>query len=284
MNNLDSPQNDFYQWTNKEWLNDPKNEIPPEYSTWGGFLKLYDDGLKNQIDLVKNLDSENKLACVWKESMKMFDYKTNTFDPILNELKMLKDNLPTFSIQNLSNYVAICKMNGFGGFFDIDKGPDLKNSDNIKLDIAPSGLSLPSRAFYFDEKFAKQRDLFKNHLENVYQIASSNGIELDKHFVKNVIDFEMMLGQITMKKDQARDYDKYYTNTNLTDFYNKIDQLNSHPDKQNNYLDRYNPQYVLVVPHYLPDKIRTFETNALVEEFVKLDERIFGGLWVNPSI
>ena len=74
-----SPKDDFYQWVNHEWLNDPKNEIPSEYSTWGGFMKLYDEGLKNQINLVSKLDSksesikERKISRIWKASMDRFD-------------------------------------------------------------------------------------------------------------------------------------------------------------------------------------------------------------------
>lgn len=37
-----SPGNDFYQYVNNAWLNDPVNQIPADYSSWGGFTKLYD--------------------------------------------------------------------------------------------------------------------------------------------------------------------------------------------------------------------------------------------------
>ena len=46
---------DFYMYVNEKWLNDPKNKIPDEYSSWGGFVKLLDDGLKKQINIVKNI-------------------------------------------------------------------------------------------------------------------------------------------------------------------------------------------------------------------------------------
>ena len=47
-NNL-SPNNDFYLYVNQKWLSDDKNKIPEDYSSWGGFTKLYDIGLQNQI-------------------------------------------------------------------------------------------------------------------------------------------------------------------------------------------------------------------------------------------
>ena len=41
--NLYAPQIDFYQYVNHVWLNDLKNAIPDDYSSWGGFTKLHDD-------------------------------------------------------------------------------------------------------------------------------------------------------------------------------------------------------------------------------------------------
>ena len=57
-----SPCNNFYQYVNKRWLEDPENQIPEEYPRWGGFIKLYDTGLKNQINLVKGLIDHNNLS------------------------------------------------------------------------------------------------------------------------------------------------------------------------------------------------------------------------------
>ena len=49
---------DFYLHVNKSWLDHPDNAIPDEYSQWGGFTKLHDEGLKKQIAMVKELKSK----------------------------------------------------------------------------------------------------------------------------------------------------------------------------------------------------------------------------------
>ncbi len=74
LSNLD-PGYDFYQYVNHEWLTSPINQIPEDYSSWGGFTKLYDDGLTNQIEIVKKLggyvnDGENK--CISQEEEKIY--------------------------------------------------------------------------------------------------------------------------------------------------------------------------------------------------------------------
>ena len=64
---------DFYLHVNKTWLDDPNNAIPDEYSQWGGFVKLHDDGLKKQIAMVKALkgkadatEEERKISAIWE--------------------------------------------------------------------------------------------------------------------------------------------------------------------------------------------------------------------------
>ena len=41
----------FYEYVNNKWLLDSNNKIPDDYSSWGGFTKLFDDGLMNQIKM-----------------------------------------------------------------------------------------------------------------------------------------------------------------------------------------------------------------------------------------
>lgn len=245
---------DFYDWVNHKWLNDPNNAIPNDYSRWGGFMKLHDDGLKKQIQLVKDIaltesknnnnHDENLISCVWNVSMNRFkkwnDSSTCSNDDyscILKGLERQQTLLGEYNPQNLAKYIGYAQMNGIRTFMTFDKECDFEDSNNVKLDVSGCGLSLPSRDYYFDEKFTEQRNHFKKHLQNVYDIMTNNGIELIDGFVENVFNFEMLLSMIKMKDEQSRDYDKYYTNTSLIEFYSCANQLNSHPDKENNYLD-----------------------------------------------
>ena len=109
-NNL-SPNNDFYLYVNQKWLSDDKNKIPEDYSSWGGFTKLYDIGLQNQIKIVKNLkhkisldsltETEKKIFAIWKASENRFNsWKENTCDcnPIINELNILDKHFNIFRV------------------------------------------------------------------------------------------------------------------------------------------------------------------------------------------
>jgi putative endopeptidase len=243
-------QDDFYNHVNKSWLD--SNQIPSEYSRWGGFTKLYDDGLKNQIELVKGLfdkesltTQEAKIAAIWKASnIRFTDWAggLGNCDPIHKELDMMDDifkindrsvsgdEADAVMINRIAEYLHYSQINGICNVFDFDKGSDLTNANNVVLDFSTSGLSLPGREYYIEDNFADKRELFKTHLENV-----SKMINLGDDFVSNVLETEHELAKYKMKQEQSRDYDKYYTNTTLTDLYTKINDLNSNESKEDNY-------------------------------------------------
>ena len=249
-----NPKTDFYLYVNQKWLDDPKNAIPSDYPKWGGFLQLYDTGLLNQIELVRSLrektdktDEEKKISAIWEASVKRFNsWKENTAttDPISRELEILDSylvpNIPISSnedlIHRVADYFHYTQINGIGNVFDFDKGSDLQVANNYVLDFSTTGLSLPSREYYLNENFAEKFKDFKQHLTNISQIInSSTGTSLDTDFVQNVIDFETEIAKNKMKEDQTRHYDEYYTGTTLTNLYQKINELNSLKEKQENF-------------------------------------------------
>ena len=257
-NNILSPGNNFYEFVNNAWLTNPLNKIPEDYSSWGGFTKLYDDGLSNQINIVKDLEDkysteeEKKIFSIWKASEKRFqswnDGSSNC-DPIISEMEIFNNHFNDFydvkcnKIMNeesyiscLSKYLYYTQINGISNVIDFDSGSDLKNVNNVVLDFSVGGLSLPSQEYYKSSDFSDKLSLFEKHLENV-KILLEDNIKLDKNFVKNVLEFENSIADFTMKPDQSREYDQYYTNTTLDNIYKEMNELNSLPRKQDNYDD-----------------------------------------------
>lgn len=250
----------FYSHVNASWLEDPKNQIPGEYSAWGGFTKLSDDGLKKQIYLVQNLrdktdktEEEMKIVAIWEASMELFNNWRNVvtpcdnstqFLPISKELEILDEYLkPNKSYENeedlaicIAEYLHYSQINGITNVFDFDSGSDFKNPNNVVLDITMSGISLPGREYYTDVNFAEKREMFKQHLVKVAEIINAHcSTILDNNFVNNVLAFEHELATYKMKSEQTREYDKYYTNTTLTNLHKNINELASLETKQYNY-------------------------------------------------
>jgi len=245
------PHEDFYLHVNKKWLEDAENTIPSEYSSWGGFVKLHDEGLKKQIAMVKELktketktEEEVKINAIWQASIELFDRWENgggDYHSIKCEMDILdsffKPETPVADDEDIVNrlqYLHYSKMNGIRNVLDFDKGSDLTNANNVLLDISTCGLSLPDRDYYTEEKFASKRDMFRTHLENIVRLIGSD-CSLDENFVENVLSFELELAKYTMKSDQRRRYDEYYTNTTLDKLYTEINDLRSLAAKEQNY-------------------------------------------------
>ncbi len=254
-----SPRDDFYKHVNQAWLSAPENQIPTEYSQWGGFTKLHDEGLKKQIQLVKDLqaktdrnEEEEKIYAIWKAScdrFTMWQRGEGPFTPLSSEFQQMEDILDLKTpfaddedfAKRIATYIHYTQVNGIRNVIDFDKGSDLKNVNNVVLDFSVCGLSLPSREYYFDDNFSKKRELFKTHLENVVKLVEKNDkencIKMSNTFVQDVIDFEKELASYMMKRAQSREYDRYYTNSTLSGLYDDINNLNSLPDKELNYDD-----------------------------------------------
>ena len=240
-----APGINFYQYVNHAWLSNSMNQIPLDYSSWGGFTKLYDEGLTNQIDIVKNLENkcvseeQDKIFAIWKASEKRFQAwndKTSNCDPIMEELKTLDGHFNDDQyIQNLAKYLHYGQINGISNVLDFDSGSDLKNVNNVVLDFSISGLSLPSQEYYKSSDFSDKLVMYKNHLTNIKNLLEPFSIKLDEHFEDHVLDFETKIADFTMKPDQGREYDQYYTNTTLDDVYKNVNELHSLSKKQENY-------------------------------------------------
>ena len=249
-----SANNDFYQYVNDEWLSHFSHQIPDDYSSWGGFTKLHDDGLRNQINIVKGLENnrdteeKKKINAIWKASEDRFSSwrkGTSDYKPIIQELNILDKHFETFSdgktihsrnyISCLSKYLHYTQINGISNVIDFDTGSDLKNVNNVVLDFSVGGLSLPSPEYYKSDKFEDKRQLFKDHLTKIKNILEDSYVSLNSGFVDNVLEFEHMIADFTMAPDQSREYGKYYTNTTLDEIYKNMNDLNSLPRKQENY-------------------------------------------------
>ena len=243
----------FYHWVNKKWLQDKSVVIPPDYPRWGSFIRLADEALKNQISLVQEIvekrkqggevsADELKIGLIWEKSLGRFEAweKGNgDFAPIVEEMESFQRILDDESnfLSSLADYFSRCQELGISYPFEFDKGSNLENSECIILDVGPSGLSLPSRAHYFEEKYDKERGWFKEHLHKVYNLVDSRnpGI-VGADFAERVVRFETKLAAISMKQAQRRSYDKYYTLTTIEAVVEDINELKHLDEKEANYV------------------------------------------------
>jgi len=241
-------KDDFYMWQNASWMKN--NPIPDEYSTWGSFMTLRDESLKAQISLLEELKkkkvkdhNETLLARIYDSNMSLlrgWDEGKGNYNPIKKELENLDAfvdfNEPHHSfLSKLAEYGAYCGVSGVGFVINFDKGEDLTDSQNIKLDVAGGSTSLPDRDYYFEDAFKKERCQFLDHLQNLVTLMETQNIKLESNFVNKVLSFETKLAKMSMKNDQARLYDEYFNKTDLNKFWDNINDMKFVAAKLNNF-------------------------------------------------
>lgn len=244
----------FYLHVNERWLNDPVNAIPEEYGSWGGFVQLADQNQNDQIAMIDELSAQNfddldadqkKIVSIWHASnrrFEMWDSGKYDIEPIRDQFHILecllnKDQVsdPSTYAGNLAKYFYHTQIDGLDNLMNIDRGSSPLNSDHVMMDIAPSGLSLPSREYYIDDLHKDLRVQYIDHLNDVVDIMRTMGIELNDRFAQNVIEFEKKIAHIRMKKEHARRHDEYLTIIPLEGMYDRLDGLKYLPEKKEQY-------------------------------------------------
>lgn len=249
-----SPQNNFFLYVNGDWLKDESIKIPEEYPIWGSFQMLRDESLKAQIEIMKEVaakyqgdkrslsDEEKCLAQVYLKSLARFEqWSTGKGDYSMLSLEL--DQLATSITgtgeefrSNLAQYFAKSERMQISSPVSFFVMPNLKDSGNNILQVGKGGLSLPSRDYYFEANFQKQREMFLDHLQKVETLLKSDeSIKLGENFAAAVMRFEKKLAQINMTSAQSRKYDLYFTLTTIDGLATGINTHNHLAEKDDLY-------------------------------------------------
>jgi putative endopeptidase len=169
-----SPGADFarYAWGN--WKNN--NPVPADKARWGSFNELdqYNQkGLKGILETAAARPHEpgsveQKVGDFFASAMDTAAIDAAGLKPVETDLAQVA---AIQSMTDLAKTLAAMHNAGMGGFFVVLVDADQKNSSLNILQAGQGGLSLPSRDYYFDEKFAKQREAFLAHVTKIFTLA-----------------------------------------------------------------------------------------------------------------
>ena len=169
-----SPGTDFarYAWGN--WRE--THPIPADKARWHSFneLDLYNKtGLKGILETVSAKSHEpgsieQKVGDFYASAMDTVAIDAAGTKPIATDLAQVA---AIKSMDDLAKTLAVLHNQGVSGLFFVRVGADDKNSSMNILQAGQSGLSLPSRDYYFDEKFEQTRAAFVEHVTKMFTLA-----------------------------------------------------------------------------------------------------------------
>jgi len=253
-------------------------DLPLPHSSWGSFIQLHDKSLKTQVTLCEELaekysnEDEKKVAVVWNACMAKFkewDDGKGDLEMLTSELAVLAavpSESPAAWSEGLATYFVKCALSGVSIPINFDKGANLSDSENIVLDLGGGSGSLPSRDYYTEELFAEQRGQFLAHLGRIKDMFS-----LEEDFPERVMRFETKLAQISMKSDQSRQYDQYFTVTTMEGFLAGVNDMKSLAEKGENYkanvvAEEDPDKAVLTEPEFQVDEQHAAEIKSFMEK------------------
>jgi putative endopeptidase len=202
------PGEDFYKFVNSGWMKN--NPIPDEYSRYSAFddvAKLVEKQLKELLDKSMSKESEagsvdQKIGDFFRSGMDTERIEKEGYKPLDFIFEKI-NNLE--SAENMAELFSFLHSSFISTPFFIFPGQDIKNSDNVIVQISQSGLGLPDRDYYLEEtERAKEiREAYKTHLNNMFQLFGYN--EGDAATASEIIlKIETRMAQASMSRLEMR--------------------------------------------------------------------------------
>lgn len=168
------PRVDFVTFASGGWYG--RARIPDDKSRWGGFDELRERNWQQLRALVE--DAAATPGDAGSVRQKVGDLYASAIDlPAINE-RGLKPIAPTLAaidaapdVEALIALAAELHLKVGNPFFGASYHPDAKQSDRYAFHLSQGGMSLPSKEYYFSEKFARERWEFVGHIAKMLELS-----------------------------------------------------------------------------------------------------------------
>lgn len=212
------PGDDFFKYVNGKWA--ATTQIPPDKTSYGAFLVLRDlsEAREHAIldkwaadKTLKPGSDEAKVAIIYRTfldeaSAEKLDAKP--IQPYLDAIKEVKTSEDMARLMGKSEGTYGSSL--FGTFISDDQ----KNPDKYTLYLSQSGLGLPDREFYLQDKFKAQKDRYQKYVADMLKLA---GWDNPEKSAADVVAMETAIAEAHWTRAENRNRDKTYNPTTLAD-------------------------------------------------------------------
>ena len=205
---------DFFQYANGTWLK--STEIPASESRWGTFNILADN---NNALLKEVLETAAKAkAAKGSDAQMIGDYYSSCMDEAAIDkmgIKPLKPYLKQIdavkSKDDIERAIAAMHDAGFPIVFSFGAGVDAKSSNDVIINAAQSGLTLPNRDYYTndDAKSVETRKKFVEYMTTVFKLMGDSPEKAAKN-AESVLAFQTRLAKASLTPVERRNPDNNY--------------------------------------------------------------------------
>lgn len=201
------PRVDFNQYANGGWLK--QTEIPADKSRWGAFDALAENNWRRIRGILEEAAAHP--GAPGSTSQQVGDFYASAIDeaaidaaglkPLASELAMID---AIMDAEGLARYVAQAHDHIGATLFGTNVYADQKNNDVVIFIMGQGGLSLPTRDYYFDEKYAKFLPQLSEHIAKMFVLAGTDEAAAQAG-AKTVLELETELARVSKTVAELRD-------------------------------------------------------------------------------
>jgi len=209
MDKTADPCNDFYQYACGTWLKE--NEIPRDRTGWSRFVEVSERNREVLHDILEKASANDPKRTPIEQ--KIGDYYASCMDEKAIDAKGLKpiqaelDRIA--ALKDKSQLPAeIAHLHSFrvNALFRFGANADFKDASRMIAGTDQGGLGLPDRDYYFkdDPTSVKQRDQYRQHVQNMFQLLGDKP-EVAAQEAQTVLEIETALAGAALKRVERRE-------------------------------------------------------------------------------
>ncbi len=170
------PRADFNAYANGGWFKSAA--IPADKARWGSSDMLGQNNWNRIRGILEEAAAQPGAAGT--NLQKIGDFYASAMDEAAIEVAGLQPLAPELAriaalkdINELALYLADAHFHGGSGLFGVYPYADQRKNDTMQLIAGQGGLSLPTKDYYLDEKYAKFLPLFTAHVARMFELAGT---------------------------------------------------------------------------------------------------------------
>jgi len=209
------PGDDFYAYVNGDWLKSFK--IPEEYSSYGSFTLLAERSEQRLKAIVDELSAKRPLS---QDEQRVRDFHSSYLDVAAISARGLAPLAEDFAAID-----AIGDAESLGAFFADPSvrarapialiiSTDLKRPDRYALYAGQSGLGMPNRDYYLEEKFADKQAKYHAYIETMLGLA---GVNDAAGAAQRIYALELEMAKVHWEPAKRRNRDLMYNLKTIDD-------------------------------------------------------------------
>lgn len=198
------PGDNFFYHVNGTWLD--TFEIPADFTNYGSFTALFERS-EAQVKAIID-DYASGVGNADSNGQKIGDYYTAFLDtdeierrglaPIAQDLQKIANARTHADVAALMGDAALSLESPFAIYVYVDA----KQTDRYLVHVTQSGLGLPNREYYLQDRFADKLTAYQGHVANMLRLG---GIDNPEAKARNIVSLESRMAAIHWPQEKQRD-------------------------------------------------------------------------------